>query len=250
MVILADVSGDEVLGRLIVDSAAGKDDIHLYVVRHAFTDIYPDAQYATVDKKKQHPYPLLRNAAKPTSYGIAYGITGMALSDTITKELASMGITCTVAQAQTILDNWKERAFPKAGKWLTNAGLDALQCGYAATRLGRKRFFDLEYARRYEWRQHAIQREASNSPIQGACADLMKLAMCYLYERIASTVGHDAAKIVLTVHDELLVEVDDLHVEQVSGMMKASMEEAAQALLPVMGHYVKVDVAVSQQYDK
>jgi DNA polymerase I-like protein with 3'-5' exonuclease and polymerase domains len=71
-----------------------------------------------------------------------------------------------------------------------------------------------------------------------------------LYERIASTVGHDAAKIVLTVHDELLVEVDDLHVEQVSGMMKASMEEAAQALLPVMGHYVKVDVAVSQQYDK
>jgi DNA polymerase I len=246
LVILADVSEDSVLGDLIVASAEEKDDMHLYVVRQAFTDLYPDAINATLENKKKQPFPTLRKASKPTSYGIAYGITGMALSDTISKELAPLHITCSVDQAQTILDNWKYKAFVKAGKWLDNAGKSALVHGYSKTRLGRRRWFDLEFAKLHQWRKHAIAREASNAPIQGACADIVKLAMIKIHKRLNPAY----ARIILTVHDELLIECDTRHVTEASGIMKWGMESAAQELLPIMGKNVVVTVNQSSCYNK
>lgn len=246
LVILADYSNDEVLGQLIVDSAAGKDDMHLYVVRHAFTDLFPEAIHATLENKNKSPFPILRQAAKPTSYGIAYGITGMALADTITKELASLNIKCDASQAQTILDNWKQKAFVKAGKWLDTASLAAIRNGHSVTRLGRKRWFDLEYAADKEWKRHAIMREGSNAPIQGACADIMKLAMVKLYKELNPNI----ARIVWSVHDELIVECDILHIDSVRAIMQTCMEKAAQELLPVMGNFVRVKVNDSERYNK
>jgi DNA polymerase I-like protein with 3'-5' exonuclease and polymerase domains len=246
LVILADVSDDDVLGNLIVASAEGKDDMHLYVVRQAFTDLYPDAINATLANKNKPEFKTLRNASKPTSYGIAYGITGMALSDTLSMHLAPLHVTCSVEQAQTILDNWKYKAFVKAGKWLDNAGKSALVHGYSQTRLGRRRWFDLEFAKLHPWRKHAIAREASNAPIQGACADIVKLAMIKIHKELDAAY----AKIILTVHDELLIECDTRHIEHASAIMKWGMESAAQELLPNMGKNVKVAVNVSDRYNK
>lgn len=246
LVILADYSNDDILGQLIVDSAAGKDDMHLYVVRHAFTDLFPEAIHATLENKSKSPFPILRQAAKPTSYGIAYGITGMALADTITKELAPLNIKCDANQAQLILDNWKQKAFVKAGKWLDSASLSAVRNGYSATRLGRKRWFDLEYAADKEWKRHAIMREGSNAPIQGACAELVKLAMVKIYNQLDPSM----ARLIWSVHDELIIESDDDYRHYAADVMCDSMEFAAKCLLPIMGNYVKVVVHESKRYNK
>jgi hypothetical protein len=161
-------------------------------------------------------------------------------------KLAPLHITCSVDQAQTILDNWKYKAFVKAGKWLDNAGKSALVHGYSKTRLGRRRWFDLEFAKLHQWRKHAIAREASNAPIQGACADIVKLAMIKIHKQL----NPKHARIILTVHDELIIECDTRHVTEASAIMKWGMESAAQDLLPIMGKNVIVSVNVSQKYDK
>ena len=246
LVILADLSKDELLGKIIVDSANEIDDMHLYVVRQAFGHLHTMAKDATLEKKKQYPFSFLRNAAKPTSYGIAYGITPYALADTISKELAPLGITCSPKDAEIILNDWKRKAFPNAGKWLDTTSRQAMSTGVVQTRMGRKRYFDLEYARRFEWKMHAIGREGCNQPIQGACADIMKLAMIKLFNRLDIR----RARIIWTVHDELIIESIDSYVDTASLVMKECMESAAQELLPVMGQYVKVTVNVSDRYNK
>lgn len=246
MVILADYSEDEVLGKLIVDSAEEKDDMHLYVVRSAFGALHPDAHNATLDRKKEPVFKFLRQAAKPTSYGIAYGITQWALADTISKELAPLGVTCTPKQAETILNDWKRKAFAKAGKWLDAMSRKAMTTGVVETRMGRKRYFDLDYARQYEWKLHAIGREGCNMPIQGACADIMKLAMY----KIFTALDHRRARMIWQVHDELIIESTDAYAPTAARIQKECMELAAQELLPVMGKYVRVSVSVSQKYEK
>ena len=251
LVILADLSGDELLGQLAIDSAIDKDDIHIYVVRKAFGHLHPKAHLADIslrgeDGKYPNPYKALRNAAKPTSYGIAYGITAIALSETITKELAGLNVKCTIPDAEIILQDWKYKAFAKAGQWLDNASRVALSRGYAETLLGRKRYFDLEYARDREWKQHAIEREGCNSPIQGSCADIVKIAMRDIYTKL----DNKRARIIWTVHDELIIEAVDSYVETAQRIMVTGMEQAAQRVLPLMGQYVKVHPAISTRYDK
>jgi len=244
LVILADMSGDEVLGDLIVRSARGEEDIHLYVVRQAFGDLYPEAKNATLDKKKVAPYSLLRNAAKPTSYGIAYGITGMALSETISQQLAPLGVTCTPEQAQQIIDNWKQKAFRKAGAWLDKTAQQGQRLGYVRTALGRKRMFDLRNAGRKAL--SAIGREASNATIQGTCADMLKLAMVY----VAKDLDPARARLILTVHDELVLHTTNDYAQDASMILKQSMEKAARKCMPRMGQYVVVEPAISSCYDK
>lgn len=246
LVILADYSEDEVLGKLIVDSASEKDDMHLYVVRSAFGALHADAKNATLERKKEPVFKFLRQAAKPTSYGIAYGITPWALSDTISKELGPLNITCTPKQAEIILNDWKRKAFIKAGKWLDRTSRIATTQGYVETRMGRKRYFDLDYARRFEWKMHAIGREGCNAPIQGACVDIMKRAMCIIFSQL----DMKRARIIWTVHDELIIESRDTYVSTAQQIMKNGMEQAAQELLPVMGQYVKVTVNISDRYNK
>lgn len=251
LVILADLSDDAVLGQLVVDSAQNKDDIHIYVVRQAFTHLHPKAHLANVslrdaDGKYKNPYKALRNAAKPTSYGIAYGITAMALSETVTKELAALNIECSLEDGEKILNDWKYKAFVKAGKWLDDASYKALSKGYAETPLGRKRFFDLEYAAQHEWKRHAVMREGCNAPIQGACADIMKIAMKRIYDRLDRSRG----RIIWTVHDELIIEATDLYTSKAEQIMKSEMEAAARLVLPKMGKYVIVSPNISGRYDK
>lgn len=243
LVILADMSGDERLRQLIVESATGNDDLHLYVVRHAFADIHPDAKYATVARKKEEPFVTLRKAAKPVSYGIAYGLTGAGLMKTINRELASLNIHVTQQQADTIITLWKQQAFPQAGAWLDAAQRDGVVRGYTCTALGRRRWYPPATTPR---ERAAIMRQSCNAPIQGTCADLIKEAMV----RVDRAIQPHHARIIMTVHDELVVEGPAVHAEAIAAAMKHAMESAARTVLHAMGTYVVVEVHQSYTYDK
>ncbi|MCX7861290.1 MAG: DNA polymerase, partial [Chloroflexus sp.] len=243
----ADMSRDATLCDVIVQSARGEQDIHLYVVRHAFSELHPDAHKATLADKKKQPFATLRNAAKPVSYGIAYGITGAALSETINHALAPLGIRCTVEQAQQIVDLWKTKLFPAAGRWLEGQAHAGQRLGYVSTALGRCRYFDIQQAmRKGRAELAAIGRKASNAPIQGTCADMLKLAMVLF----ATYADPKRAQMVMTVHDELVVHATDDYAQEAASLLKKAMEDAAQALLPVMGRFVVVEPSISDKYDK
>ncbi len=243
LVILADMSGDEQLRRLIVDSASGQDDLHLYVVRRAFADIHPQARLATVDRRKEEPFATLRKAAKPVSYGIAYGLTGIGLAKTINRELSSLGVTITPEQAEQIITLWKQEAFPRAGAWLDAAQRDGLVQGFTCTALGRRRWYPQATTPR---ERAAIMRQSCNAPIQGTCADLIKQAMVLVHDALKPY----QARIIMTVHDELVCEGPAQYRDAIAAAMKDAMERAARLVLSTMGTYVVVDVHASYTYDK
>jgi len=246
LVILADRSGDEVLGNIIVERAAGRDDIHLYVVRQSLATLHPDAITATIATKDTFSVKLLRKGAKRVSFAIAYGVTGVALSEQLTIDLAPLNVTVNRDQGNTILTGWKQKAFVKSGTWLDSFAYMALSKGYTTSALGRKRWYDLEFAAQQKWKRFAIGREGSNHGIQATSADMTKRAMLYTYRRL----DRNKARIIWTVHDELVLEVQDLYAAQASAILKEEMERAAQELLPYMGQHVKVKVSQSKCYDK
>ncbi|GIV86263.1 MAG: hypothetical protein KatS3mg054_0292 [Chloroflexus sp.] len=243
LVILADMSGDEQLQRLIVASASGEDDLHLYVVRRAFASIHPQAPEATVARRKEEPFVTLRKAAKPVSYGIAYGLTGAGLAKTINRELASLNIHVTTEQAERIITLWKQEAFPQAGAWLDRAQRDGVVQGFTCTALGRRRWYPPATTPK---ERAAIMRQSCNAPIQGTCADLIKQAMVYVH----AAVQPYHARIMMTVHDELVCEGPARFKDDIATTMKQAMERAARDILPSMGRYVVVDVHPSYTYDK
>jgi DNA polymerase-1 len=89
-------------------------------------------------------------------------------------------------------------------------------------------------------------RQGSNQRIQSTSADMTKLAMVKIYRQL----DKKRARIVLTVHDEIIIEATEAYTEKARSIMKSSMESAAQELLPRMGQYVRVDVNVTDRYDK
>jgi DNA polymerase I len=241
LVILADLSGDTRLGNEVLHG-----DVHIVVVKDALTALTPLAYDITPQNKDTEPFKSLRQAAKRVSYATAYGVTGVSLSEQLTIDLALLNIKVTRDEADLILDNWKTRAFPDAGKFLKQSSMQALSKGFTTSALGRKRFYDLEYAAENKWKRLAIGREGSNHPIQSTSADMTKLAMLELYE----TLDPNRGRIVLTVHDELVTEVDDDYVTEASILKQRAMENAARKVMPNMGHAVSVKVKVSKRYDK
>jgi DNA polymerase-1 len=249
LVILADRSGDEILGQIIIDSGNGTDDMHLYVTRNTLTVIHKDAEKATLtnyQSGKIKTLKPLRQGSKRVSYAIAYGVTGVSLSEQLSIDLAALGVKVTRAQADDIITYWKQKAFPKAGAWLDSMSKHALMHGWTSSVLGRKRWYDLEYAALHKWRKFGIMREASNQGIQSTSADMTKLAMLYAYRELDHTRGN----IVLSVHDELVLEAHRTYTEEAAEILQNSMEKAARDLLPMMGNAVKVTVNVSSCYNK
>ncbi len=119
-------------------------------------------------------------------------------------------------------------------KWLDKAAKDAVRLGYSVTPLGRKRFYNLpdESLKRSsedDWRKQiaAIERQGKNSPIQGANADMTKLALINLRTALQ---GWDA-RTVNTVHDEIVVEVREDQAEEVKHIVEREMVAAGEAIL-------------------
>lgn len=246
LVILAVLSGDDKLMDQILNG-----DIHTYVVREIFGILA-----ITEDNKKQEPFKSWRQGAKRTSYSNAYGTTGKNLSEQLNIDLAKVGQKYTPAEGNDIIDRWF-KLFPKTAAYLeTNAKL-AVEQLYVTDAWGRRRNWDYNILHKSNprdryWKQLAAGREGKNMPIQGTSATMTKLAIRLLWESLDMR----KARIIITVHDEIIVEAVDSYVEEAKAIMKWAMEEAIKQTLPsiadMVGQYesLSVNPKESQRYDK
>lgn len=162
----------------------------------------------------------LRNAAKAVNYGLLYGQTAFGLA-------ASQGISRD--EARRYMEEYFSR-MPEVEGWIKHTRQQAKKEGHVRTLYGRKRILPTINAKQWNLRASA-EREAVNTIIQGTAADIMKLAMLGVHRRLRAE-GR-AARMLLQVHDELLLEVPHDEVDEVTALVVAEMTGAAQLDVPL-----------------
>jgi DNA polymerase I len=241
LVILADRSEDK---ELAFQHMQG--DLHTIVTHATLAKYVPIAKELCKENKDISPYKDIRDTAKIISYGIAYGVTGKSLAEQMNLKLGSMNVKITPEQGEEFVNIWKHELFPRAGAFLAESADMGITLGYTDSRLGRKRFYDLEEINANQWKMFAVMREASNHRIQATSSDMSKLAEKIFYQRA----DMKRARLVLVVHDELVVESTNKYAETAAVILKESMEDAARICLPVLGHSVIVTPHIRHKYDK
>lgn len=204
MRIMAHLSGDAGL----IEAFKNGEDLHNYVGSHVF-DVPTDQVTSE-----------MRSKVKAMSYGLAYGLSAFGLS----KQL-----NIAVGEAQKLMDDYFER-FGGVRDYLAQVVAQARVDGYTATILGRRRYLpDLTSDNRQ--RREIAERVALNAPIQGSAADIIKLAMLRVANRIAAE-GLES-RLLLQIHDELLVEAAHGEVEKVEQILREEMAAAMELTVPL-----------------
>jgi DNA polymerase I len=167
----------------------------------------------------------MRRHAKAVNFGIVYGISDYGLSQ-------SLGITRKEAAEfiKTYLDS-----FPGVQQYMEDSVAEAKQNGYVSTLLHRRRYLPEINSRNFNLRSFA-ERTAMNTPIQGTAADIIKKAMVDMKERLKEE--ELEAKMLLTVHDELIFEAPEHEIDKLKNIVCEVMEQAVQLDVPL-----KVDVS-------
>ncbi len=173
-----------------------------------------------------------RSNAKAVNFGIVYGISSFGLSN-------DLSISRKEAE-QYIKDYFI--SYPGIKNYLDNSVKEAKENGYSVTMFGRRRPIPELTSGNFMQRQFG-ERVAMNSPIQGSAADIMKIAMINVAKELKEK--DLKSKIVLQVHDELLIEAYENEVEQVKDILKRNMEQAAHLNVPL-----DVDVQVGNNWDE
>ena len=162
----------------------------------------------------------MRKKAKAVNFGIVYGISGFSLS----KDIGT-----TVSEATGYIKSYKMN-YPSIDMYLDEVVKDAEKNGYTSTVFGRRRYIPEITSQNGNMRAFG-KRVAMNAPIQGTAADIMKMAMIKVRDRLLKE-GVDA-KIVMQVHDELVVEAKDSEVESVKAILREEMENAVKLSIPL-----------------
>lgn len=196
--ILASLSGDEKL----IEAYRNASDIHAVTASAVFH--VPLSEVT----------PQLRRNAKAVNFGIVYGISAFGLSE---------GLSISRREAKDYIDRYFA-TYPDVKKYLDEEVLKARQQGYVTTLFGRVRPVPDIHASNFARRTFS-ERVAMNSPIQGTAADIMKIAMNNV--RASLIDGGYRARIVLQVHDELLLEVPFEEADAVEKLLVDKMEHAA-----------------------
>lgn len=195
--ILAHLSGDENL----IDAFNKGDDIHRNTAARVFNLAYDAVT------------PLDRSKAKAVNFGVIYGMSGFGLSE-------NLNISRREAESY-IKDYFDKHQAVKA--YMDGEVADCKENGYTKTLMGRKRFIHEINASNYMTRQLG-ERLAMNSPIQGTAADIIKLAMIKVYRKLKEE-GYKS-KLILQVHDELIIETALDELEIVKRLLVENMESA------------------------
>jgi DNA polymerase-1 len=156
-----------------------------------------------------------RSVAKTINFGILYGMGVNALRK-------NLGGDTTQAQAKQFYEEYFA-AFPTLTEYLEKSKRQAHKQGFTTTYFGRRRHFP-DINSRLPHLRAAAERMAINAPIQGTQADIIKLAMVEINERLDRDGINDGAQLLLQVHDELIYEVKDEHVGQVAKTIREIME--------------------------
>ncbi len=194
-----------------------------YTMSEAFregVDIHRKTAAAVFGVPEESVSDEMRKRAKAVNFGIVYGISGFSLAKDI-------GTTPSVATQY--IKNYLHN-YPSIDLYLEDVVKEAAERGYTVTPMGRRRYIPELNAQNGNLRAFG-KRVAMNAPIQGAAADIMKLAMIKVHDAIRAS-GIDA-KIVMQVHDELVIEVKDCDVEVCRDIVKREMENAVQLSVPL-----------------
>jgi DNA polymerase-1 len=204
MRIMAHLSGDAGL----IEAFQSGEDLHTFVASRAF-DLPPDQ----IDAE-------LRRRVKAMSYGLAYGLSAFGLS----KQLK---ISPDEARGQ--MDAYFTR-FGGVRDYLRSVVEEARQTGFTATILGRRRYLDALNSDNRNLREMA-ERAALNAPIQGSAADIIKLAMLGVHRGLAE--AGLKSRLLLQVHDELVLEIAPGEREQVEALVRDQMGNAYRLDVPL-----------------
>jgi DNA polymerase I len=158
-----------------------------------------------------------RRAAKTINFGVLYGMSAFRLSN----ELNISG-----GQAKDWIEAYFAR-YPKIQEYLDRTLEEARKTGKVTTLFGRVRYIPEIHNKSFTVRGNA-ERMATNAPIQGTAADILKLAMIALEERLPSD-----AKMLLTVHDEIVIETAERRAAEVAGIVKETMENIYPLAVPL-----------------
>lgn len=202
--ILAHITGDEHMQQAFLNG----EDIH----RSTAAKIYGIPQDQVT--------PRLRSSAKAINFGIMYGKGAFSLSK---------DIDVTVKEADAFLKSYLA-AFPRVSTYMDKTIADAKACGYVSTLFGRRRYLpELSSSNRNI--VASGERMARNTPIQGTAADVIKLAMVRVWRRLRAE--NMESRLILTVHDELIVEAPEAEAERVAALLREEMEGCVQYAVPL-----------------
>ncbi|HEU4562691.1 MAG TPA: DNA polymerase I [Longimicrobium sp.] len=162
----------------------------------------------------------MRDRAKTVNFAVIYGIGPFALG-------RQLGMT--TAEAKEFIEAYFQR-FPGVRRYLDEQMEKARQTGYVETLTGRRRYIPEINARNFNIRSFG-ERAATNAPIQGTAADLIKIAMIRIQNDLDQRT--DGTKMLLQVHDELLFEVPEANVREVQDLVRDRMENAAVLDVPL-----------------
>ena len=203
--VLAHLSADENL----IEAFASGQDIHTATSADMFE---VDASAVT---------PSMRREAKVVNYGIIYGMGAQRLS-------RELGISRT--KAEEYIKRYFEK-YPKVQRFYSAQLEHARDKGFVATLMGRRRYLP-DIVSDHGGRRQMAERVATNTPIQGSAADIIKKAMVDLDAALRE--AGLGARLVLQIHDELLLEAPSAEVEAASQLVARVMEGAARLLVPIV----------------
>ena len=210
--VLAHISKDENM----INAFINNEDIHRQVASKVF-----GVPMEEVTKEQ-------RSKAKAVNFGIIYGITAFGLSEQLKIDRK---------QSQEYIDNYLAK-YSGIKTFMDEIVKKTEESGYVETIFGRRRYVPELKSNNYMVRQFGT-RVAMNTPIQGTAADIMKIAMIKLYNNLKNV----DAKIVLQVHDELIIEVKEEQKENAKKILKESMENATKLDVPL-----KVDISEAKTW--
>ncbi|HUS85591.1 MAG TPA: DNA polymerase, partial [Anaerolineales bacterium] len=186
-------------------------------------DIHATTAAAIYGASIEDVTPAMRRHAKAINFGLIYGMSPFGLTRTT---------DLTLAEAENFVTAYFDR-FPSVKSYLENIRREVSEKGYVTTLLGRRRYFPqlLNGASVSEMARARANREAINAPIQGTAADIIKLAMLKLPDRLAGT--SLAARMLLQVHDELVLECPEAELEQTAAIVQDVMQDAYDLVVPL-----------------
>lgn len=165
----------------------------------------------------------MRGMAKTVNFGILYGMSPYGLSQNLKIE---------VDKAKEFIDAYFDR-YPEVRSYLEGLIEDAIEKGYVTTLLGRRRYIPEINSSDMRMRQFA-ERAAVNTPIQGSAADIIKVAMIAIHEKLLKK--EFVSKMILQVHDELVFDVSRDELKEVYKIVKDGMEGVINLKVPVEAH--------------
>ena len=203
--VLAHIADDSAMKQAFLDN----EDIHTQTAATVFK--------TPVDEVTS----LMRSRAKAVNFGIVYGIGAFSLA----KDIGTSR-----AEAQQYIDEYLAH-YGNVALYMNQVIESAKECGYITTVLGRRRYIPELSASSHQLRMFG-ERVAMNAPIQGSAADIIKIAMVNVDRRLAES--GLSARLVLQVHDELIVESPESEKDAAAAILKEEMEKAYKLSVPLI----------------